>query len=131
VIGVGRIKRPEVAEQALSDGQVDLVAFGRASIADPDLPRKVLEGRQESIDWCIACNICLGRSARPETICPVNPAVGREYRFNTSPVASPMSVRIVGSSLSALTAAWLAALRGHDVSIDVARSEEHTSELQS
>lgn len=120
VIGVGRIKRPEVAEQALAAGQIDLAAFGRASIADPDLPRKVLEGKQESIVWCIGCNICLGRSSRPETICPVNPAVGNEYRFNTDRIASPPRIRIVGSSLSALTAAWLAAERGCTVSIDPA-----------
>jgi len=118
IIGVGRIKRPEVAEQALAAGQIDLAAFGRASIADPELPRKVLEDRQESIVWCIGCNICLGRSSRPETICPVNPAVGREYCFDVEAATEPARIRIVGSSLSALTAAWLAAARGHRVSID-------------
>lgn len=121
VMGVGRIKRPDVAEQALAAGQIDFAAFGRASIADPDLPRKVLEDKQESIVWCIGCNICLGRSSRPETICPVNPAVGKEHRFNNiDTVVSPKRIRIVGSSLSALTAAWLAAARGHSVSIDPA-----------
>ena len=34
IIGVGRIKRGEVAEAALARGQIDLAAFGRAAIAD-------------------------------------------------------------------------------------------------
>ncbi len=118
VVGVGRIKRPEVAEQALSSGLLDLAAFGRASIADPGLPNKVLEGRPEEIIACFGCNVCLGRSSRPETICPVNPAVGREYSFKLQASDNPRQIRIVGSSVAALTAAWIAAARGHRVSID-------------
>jgi 2,4-dienoyl-CoA reductase-like NADH-dependent reductase (Old Yellow Enzyme family) len=120
VIGVGRIKRPEVAEAALAEGLIDLAAFGRASIADPGLPLKVRQGRSDDIDWCLGCNICLGRSSRPESICPVNPAVGRERDFQVQPSAHPTRINIMGSSFSALTAAWIAARRGHDVSIDPA-----------
>ncbi|MCC5857458.1 MAG: tRNA-dihydrouridine synthase [Ectothiorhodospiraceae bacterium] len=117
VIGVGRIKRPEIAERALADGLVDLAAFGRASIADPHLPRKVREARSEEVMWCLGCNVCLGRSSRPESICPVNPAVGLERRHVVSPAARPMRVRVLGASLSALTAAWIAARRGHQVTV--------------
>lgn len=117
VIGVGRIKRPEVAERALADGQVDLAAFGRASIADPYIPRKVREMRSREVMWCLGCNVCLGRSSRPESICPVNPAVGRERQHAVSPAARLMRVRVLGSSLSALTAAWIAACRGHQVTV--------------
>ncbi len=117
VVGVGRIKRPEIAERALADGLVDLAAFGRASIADPQLPRKVREARSTDVMWCLGCNVCLGRSSRPESICPVNPAVGQERRHVVSTVDRPMRVRVLGASMSALTAAWIAARRGHQVTV--------------
>jgi 2,4-dienoyl-CoA reductase-like NADH-dependent reductase (Old Yellow Enzyme family) len=118
VIGVGRIKRGEVAEAALARGQIDLAAFGRAAVADPDLPRKLRLASREPIIWCIGCNICLGRTARPETICPVNPAVGREAEFDFRRASEPQRIIIVGSSMSALTAAWIAASCGHAVTVE-------------
>jgi len=116
-IGVGRIKRASVAEAALAGGLIDLAAFGRAAIADPDLPRKVRAGEESRVLWCLGCNVCLGRTARPETICPVNPAVGREATFVPSVAARPVRLAIRGSSLSALSAAWIAARRGHTVTV--------------
>lgn len=123
VMGVGRLKRPEVAEEALARGDMHLAAFGRASIADPDLPRKAAEGRAEETIWCLGCNMCLGRSARPQTICPVNPAVGEEARWHFAPVAEPRKVRVEGASLAGMTAAWVAARSGHRVEV-VARETE-------
>lgn len=114
-MGVGRLKRAAVAEAALASGAIDLAAFGRASIADPDLPRKVRDGRESRVLACLGCNVCLGRTTRPETICPVNPTVGREAGFDPVPPAHPLRLAIRGSSLSALTAAWIAARRGHRV----------------
>lgn len=117
VIGVGRIKRPQVAEAALAGGLIDIAAFGRASIADPALADKVARGAEDEVMWCLGCNVCLGRSSRPETICPVNPLVGRELSLRFEPAARPARVVVHGSSLSALTAAWAAAARGHAVTI--------------
>jgi 2,4-dienoyl-CoA reductase-like NADH-dependent reductase (Old Yellow Enzyme family) len=117
VMGVGRIKRAEVAEQALERDQVDIPLFGRASFADPELPNKIASGRGGDIIWCNSCNICLGRSARPETICPVNPAVGREAMFEFHQAARPRRIAIVGASWASLTAAWVAASRGHSVTV--------------
>jgi len=116
-MGVGRLKRAAVAEAALASGAIDLAAFGRASIADPDLPRKVRDGREPRVLACLGCNVCLGRAARPETICPVNPTVGREADFDPVLRARPLRLAIRGSSLSALTAAWIAARRGHRVTL--------------
>ena len=45
VIAVGRLDDPVLAEQVLADGDADLIAIGRALIADPDFPRKVQEDR--------------------------------------------------------------------------------------
>jgi NADPH-dependent 2,4-dienoyl-CoA reductase/sulfur reductase-like enzyme len=116
-MGVGRLKRAADAEAALASGAIDLAAFGRASIADPDLPRKVRDGREARVLACLGCIVCLGRTARPETICPVNPTVGREAGFDPVPLAHPLRLAIRGSSLSALAAAWVAARRGHQVTL--------------
>lgn len=35
---------PETAEQALIDGRADIIAFGRAFLANPDLPRRIRDG---------------------------------------------------------------------------------------
>jgi 2,4-dienoyl-CoA reductase-like NADH-dependent reductase (Old Yellow Enzyme family) len=123
VIGVGRIKRGEVAEAALARGQIDLAAFGRAAVADPDLPRKLMGVSREPSIWCIGCNICLGRTARPETVCPVNPAVGREAEFVFRRTSQPRRIVILGSSFSALTAAWIAASCGHSVVLEEPRDQ--------
>lgn len=120
VFGVGRIRRPEVAEAAIAAGQCAVPLFGRAAIADAELPMKVREGREDEILPCVCCNVCLGRSARPETICPVDPAVGRDREFAqrlTAAPAQPLRIAIAGSCVAALTAAWIAARRGHRVTI--------------
>jgi len=117
VIGVGRIRRAETGEVALAIGQVDLVAFGRASIADPDLPQKFAGLDRARPIWCVGCNMCLGRSSRPEMVCPVNPTVGRESLFTTPPSARPLRLAISGAGWPALTAAWIAASRGMRVTI--------------
>ena len=115
VIGVGRLVRASVAEDALAAGRIDLAAYGRASVADPDLPAKIRAGREAEIMVCMGCNQCLGRSARPQAICPVNPAIGREGTFEFAKVATPRRVAIVGGGFAALTAAWITAQRGHAV----------------
>lgn len=120
VFGVGMIKRATVAEAAVANGDCAIPLFGRSAIADPELPRKIAEGREEDIMPCVSCNVCLGRSARPETICPVNPSVGRDRAFAQALTKAPqeaLRVAIVGSSLAALTAAWIAASRGHRVTV--------------
>ncbi|MGP1676465.1 MAG: oxidoreductase [Burkholderiales bacterium] len=92
--------------------------FGRSAIADAELPLKIRHGREADILPCVSCNVCLGRAARPETICPVNPAVGRDRSFSQAIAAAPrevLRIAIAGSCLAALTAAWIAAARGHRV----------------
>jgi 2,4-dienoyl-CoA reductase-like NADH-dependent reductase (Old Yellow Enzyme family) len=58
VIGVGGIGRPIQAEEVLAEGLVDLVAVGRAMLADPAWARKALEGRPGDIIPCRDCKRC-------------------------------------------------------------------------
>lgn len=80
VITVGRIDTPEVAEKILTEGQADLVALGRALLADAYWPLKAKEGRSAEITKCIACNKgCLGELNKHENlVCVVNPLLGLE-----------------------------------------------------
>ena len=72
-------RRRSRARRSLADGDADLIAIGRALIADPDLPRKVQEGRLDEIRPCIACNACVDLVANAKQArCAVNPEVGRE-----------------------------------------------------
>jgi NADPH-dependent 2,4-dienoyl-CoA reductase/sulfur reductase-like enzyme len=118
VIAVGRLDDPELAEKVLEDGDADMIALGRALIADPDFPLKVQEGRRSEIRPCIACNACVDLVANAKQArCAVNPEVGREEEWEIVPAATPRRVMVVGSGPAGLEAARIARLRGHDVSI--------------
>lgn len=59
IIAVNKINTPFVAESILKQGKADFLAIGRASIADPEFPNKVREGRLEDIIPCISCDHCV------------------------------------------------------------------------
>lgn len=84
VVASGRINDPVLAEEILESGACDLVTMARASLADPDLPVKVREGRLEDIVRCIACNEkCTGHNGKGVPVeCAVNPALGHEYELS-------------------------------------------------
>ncbi len=120
VIGVGKIMTPDLAEQALRDGDCDLVAMTRAQIADPELGRKLAEGRAAEIRPCLAANQgCVDRmqGGLPIT-CFHNPDVGREHRLAPLQLAAqPRRVLVVGAGPAGLKAAEIAARRGHQVTL--------------
>ncbi|MEM2945303.1 MAG: FAD-dependent oxidoreductase [Thermoproteota archaeon] len=109
----------ETAERALKDGKADLVSFGRALIADPELPRKLVEGRIEDIRPCIRGNEgCISRFFLGHTMrCEVNPAAGRECEFTVSPAPRKKRVLVIGGGVAGMEAARVAAVRGHEVTL--------------
>jgi 2,4-dienoyl-CoA reductase-like NADH-dependent reductase (Old Yellow Enzyme family)/thioredoxin reductase len=118
VIAAGRLDDVELAERALADGSADLIAIGRALLADADWPRKVRENRRETIRPCISCNACVDLVAQAkEARCAVNPEVGRDGTWHIEPTAAPRRVMVVGSGPSGMEAARIARLRGHEVSL--------------
>ncbi len=82
VIAVGKIASREVAVSILEAGKADLVALGRQLIADPDWPRKLVEGRDGEIVPCLWDNAgCLRNSIHKglPIRCVQNPHVGFEH----------------------------------------------------
>jgi amino acid adenylation domain-containing protein len=117
VIAVGRIT-PELAEQALHQGQADFIAFGRALIADPYLPLKLSSGKTMEITPCIYCWTCLETVTEPNgASCPVNARFGNERAYQLQPAAQTKRVVVVGGGLGGMEAARVAALRGHQVTL--------------
>ena len=119
VIVAGRINDPLIAEDLVESGKADFVALGRTSLADPEFPRKVQEGRLDEIAPCIACSQgCAGNlfTAQPIT-CLVNPFCGKGGILRADPAQTPKKVMIVGGGPAGLLAAWVAAQRGHQVTL--------------
>jgi len=120
VIAGGKLGNPDLAESVLKEGKADLVAIGRALIADPDWPVKVRTGNADRVRKCISCNIgCLGRVTmvpRKLSRCSVNPLFGNDEKFrNTGPAAEKKKVAVVGGGPAGMSAALCACHRGHDV----------------
>jgi NADPH-dependent 2,4-dienoyl-CoA reductase/sulfur reductase-like enzyme len=117
VITVGRINRPSLAEEIIAQGKADLVAMGRALLADPHLPQKAFEGREEEIRPCIGCNEgCYKRIFQQLDIqCSVNPILGREGELSFDKASKPKKVFIFGGGPAGLEAAHAAWERGHQV----------------
>jgi NADPH-dependent 2,4-dienoyl-CoA reductase/sulfur reductase-like enzyme len=122
VMIAGRINDPYTAEDILQSGKSDFIGLGRALIADPDFPKKVLEGRVEDIRTCIACNEgCSGRLRKGLHIrCAVSPTAGREIEYRDEfPRIQGRKKRvvIVGGGPAGLESAYVLAKRGHHVTL--------------
>jgi 2,4-dienoyl-CoA reductase-like NADH-dependent reductase (Old Yellow Enzyme family)/thioredoxin reductase len=117
VMVVGRIKDPVLAAETINSGKADMIAVGRALLADPDFPRKVEQGNTQEIRKCIACLRCGDRVFEDQPIwCLVNPMAGREWRYDLDKKADKIKrILIIGGGPGGLEAARVAALRGHRV----------------
>jgi mycofactocin system FadH/OYE family oxidoreductase 2 len=118
ILHASRIVDPAHADRLVAAGQIDVVGMTRALIADPDLPRKALEGRFDDIRTCVGANEgCIDRiyQGKPVT-CVQNPATGREAELaEVRAAATPKKVVVVGGGVAGLEAARMAAVRGHRV----------------
>jgi 2,4-dienoyl-CoA reductase (NADPH2) len=88
-------------------------------LADPDLPRKALEGREAEINTCIACNQgCLDRVFKGNrATCLVNPRAAYETELILSRAAAPKRVAVAGAGPAGLACATALAERGHEVTL--------------
>lgn len=129
VVSVGRFTSPETMLRLVRQGVIDLVGAARPSIADPFIPAKISEGREDEIRECIGCNICYtGDQTGTPIRCTQNPTTGEEWRKGWHPEYVPpketdSSVLIVGGGPAGLEAAVTLGKRGYDVVLAESRRE--------
>jgi hypothetical protein len=120
VMAVGLITDPAEAEGILAQGKADLVALGRPLVTDPAWLAKAAAGREREIRYCVSCNTCWGTIVEHRPLaCDNNPRVGAvdEADWKPAPAARRKRVVVVGGGVAGLEAAWVAAARGHDVTL--------------
>lgn len=117
VATLGGLNSPEQMEEIIASGKADIVYMARALLADPYLPRKVMENREEEIVHCLRCFTCMAERAATSTRrCTVNPLIGRELEgTDILPAPAKKKVLVAGGGPGGLYAAYTAARRGHQV----------------
>jgi len=119
VITSHRVNTTALAREMLADGMCDLVAMGRPLIADPFLPEKSQQGRENEIVHCIACaQGCFDHLMTGQGIaCLCNPKAGYEKETTIEKAPSAKKVMVIGGGPAGMSAALAAAERGHDVTV--------------
>lgn len=110
---------PDTAEQALEEEAADIIALGRPLIADPYLPKKLMEGRREDVRPCCRGHegcVSLFFSGCPIR-CEVNPSCGREKEYAFKKTENPKKVVIVGGGVAGMEAARYGAELGHQITL--------------
>ena len=117
VATIGALNSPEQMEEIIASGKADVVYMARALLADPYLPRKVTENREQEIVKCLRCFTCMAERAATSTRrCTVNPLIGREIEGDeVAPAPVKKKVLVAGGGPGGLYAAYTAARRGHQV----------------
>ncbi len=118
-----RLFTPEIPEEAIANGKLDIWEMCRPQIADPALPNKIMWDKQEDIIPCIACQVCLARLFRDAPVtCTVRPSCSHEgerewgyYGFPKTEIKR--KIIVAGAGIAGLQAASIASEKGHDVTV--------------
>ncbi|OTG78441.1 NADPH-dependent 2,4-dienoyl-CoA reductase [Acinetobacter sp. ANC 5054] len=125
VIASNRINMPETAEEILASGKADMVQMARPLLADPFWVNKTATNRVDEINTCIACNqACLDHTFKNQRVsCLVNPRAAYETELVYLKTKKPKRIAVVGGGVAGMSAATVAASRGHDVTLFEASNE--------
>ncbi len=125
VATIGGLNDPEQMEEIIASGKADIVYMARALLADPFLPRKVMENKEDQVVKCLRCFTCMAERAMTSTRrCTVNPLIGREIEgCEVYPAPEKKKVLVAGGGPGGLYAAYTAVRRGHQVILCEKESE--------
>ena len=137
---------PDMINDAVANGDIDLLFMNRPLTVDPQLPNKLKEGRWDEVAPCCRCFHCHASGAsvgetgvmRDDEIavppsptfpmvlgverCRVNATTQCAYNefpegYDLSPAANPKNVMVIGGGPAGMEAARIAAERGHKVTL--------------
>jgi len=116
-----RLFKPGLPNEKIGAGELDIWEICRSMIADPHMPKKVAQGKEDEIRHCVACNLCLARLFRDAPMtCYINPVCAHEWQdefANPKAAEEEKEVMIVGAGPAGLECAYMAARRGHEVHV--------------
>lgn len=120
VVASGNFRTAQVCEDTIANGDADLIAMGRGSIAEPYWANKVANGEEHLLRRCISCNIgCADhRLAKSQPIrCTINPDLLFEDAYKDKQVKRPINIAVIGGGTAGLEAACTAAEVGCNVTL--------------
>ena len=125
VIASNRINMPDTAEEILAACKADMVQMARPFLADAYWVNKTATNRVDEINTCIACNqACLDHTFKNQrATCLVNPQAAYETELVYVKTKNPKKIAVVGGGVAGMSAATVAASRGHAVTLFEASHE--------
>ncbi len=117
VATIGGLSDPDVLEEIVASGKADIVEMARGLICDPDMPRKLMSGREKEVRRCLRCFKCVGQDYQDGRLfCAINPASGKER--DAARVPQPLCLKkvlVAGGGVAGMQAAITAREIGHEV----------------
>lgn len=122
---------PEVANEAIKNGEIDGMGVARQFLVDPEWVTKLMNGNEKDIMPCICChNACFNMChyngvANDQSLsdnagmarCALNPRTMQTKKYKIVPTKNVKNVAVIGGGIGGMESARVLALRGHKVTI--------------